>query len=249
MVLSIVIIAFLTLGDTANNNKEPKFLQGPSDVLEYSEGTYSDPIASYTASSQLPENPVLFFELVNGRTEQTNRGATFRAVQDPVKQNLVKIFVTKPLVYEKVSSYMLTLQVRNALNLSAEAQLTIEVTDENNQSPVFTDIDSGSVLEHEPAGTEVMRVSAIDGDGTFPNNRVTYRIDDMDMDPEMKELFHIDPDTGVITTKKEFDREEREVYALTVIAEDGAPSSLLKDGRPNQTANKFRIVIKDKNEY
>ena len=207
-----------------------------------------DPIASYTASSQLPENPVLFFELVNGRTEQTNRGATFRAVQDPVKQNLVKIFVTKPLVYEKVSSYMLTLQVRNALNLSAEAQLTIEVTDENNQSPIFTDIDSGSVLEHEPAGTEVMHVSAIDGDGTFPNNRVTYRIDNMDH-PEMKELFHIDPDTGVITTKKEFDREEREVYALTVIAEDGAPSSLLKDGRPNQTANKFRIVIKDKNEY
>merc|ERR1719350_375378 len=68
------------------------------------------------------------------------------------------------------------------------------------------------------------------------------------MGPEMKELFHMNPDTGVITTKKEFDREEREVYALTVIAEDGAPSSLLKNGRPNQTPNKFRIVIKDKND-
>ena len=27
----------------------------------------------------------------------------------------------------------------------------------------------------------------------------------------MKELFHINPDTGQIITKKEFDREEREV--------------------------------------
>jgi len=33
-----------------------------------------------------------------------------------------------------------------------------------------------------------------------------------------------------------------------VIAEDGAPSSLLKNGRPNQTPYKFRIVIKDKND-
>ena len=29
----------------------------------------------------------------------------------------------------------------------------------------------GAVLEHEPAGTVVMSVSAIDGDGTYPNNR------------------------------------------------------------------------------
>ena len=238
----------VTIEVTNSLKKEPKFMQGPGSELELSEGTqdYANPIAAYTASSQIPENPVVFFELVNGRTEQTNKGATFRAVQDADKENQVNIYLAKPLEYEKVSSYTLTLQVRNAPDLSAEAQLNIKVKDENNQSPVFTDIDSGSVLEHEPAGTEVMRVSALDGDGTYPNNRVTYKIDDKD--PEMKELFHINPDTGVITTKKEFDREEREVYALTVIAEDGAPSSLLRNGRPNQTPNKFRIVIKDKND-
>lgn len=43
-------------------------------------------------------------------------------------------------------------------------------------------------------------------------------------------------------------REERGVYALTIIAEDGEVSSLLKNGRPNQTPQKFRIVIKDKND-
>ena len=30
---------------------------------------------------------------------------------------------------------------------------------------------SGAVLEHEPVGTVVMAVSAVDGDGTYPNNR------------------------------------------------------------------------------
>jgi hypothetical protein len=38
---------------------------------------------------------------------------------------------------------LLTLQVRNAPDLVAEAQLNIKVKDENNKSPVFTNIDSG----------------------------------------------------------------------------------------------------------
>jgi hypothetical protein len=43
-------------------------------------------------------------------------------------------------------------------------------------------------------------------------------------------------------------REEKSVYALTIIAEDGQVSSLLKNNKPNQTPQKFRIVIKDKND-
>jgi hypothetical protein len=43
-------------------------------------------------------------------------------------------------------------------------------------------------------------------------------------------------------------REEKSVYALTILAEDGQFSSLLKNNRPNQTPQKYRIVIKDKND-
>lgn len=231
-----------------SSNKPPAFKTGPGAEIELSEGTvdYSNPIATYRADSQIPGDPLVYFLLVNGRTEQTNKAATFRAVADPENQKLVNIYLAKPLEYEKVNSYTLTLQVRNNPDLVAEAQLNIKVIDENNQSPVFNNIESGSVLEHEPAGTVVMQVSAIDGDGTYPNNRVTYKIDDKD--PSLLEKFSINPDTGIVTTKVEFDREEKEYYALTVIAEDGAPSSLLRNGRPNQTPNKFRIVIKDKND-
>ena len=47
----------------------------------------------------------------------------------------------------QVQFYTLTLQVRNAPDLVAEAQLNIKVLDENNKSPVFTNIDSGQSLE------------------------------------------------------------------------------------------------------
>ncbi len=50
---------------------------------------------------------------------------------------------------EQVQSYLLTLQVRNAPDLVAEAQLNIKVKDENNKSPVFTNIDSGQDTERK----------------------------------------------------------------------------------------------------
>jgi hypothetical protein len=53
------------------------------------------------------------------------------------------------LLGEQVQSYLLTLQVRNAPDLVAEAQLNIKVKDENNKSPVFTNIDSGQHTQTE----------------------------------------------------------------------------------------------------
>ena len=80
--------------------------------------------------------------------------------------------------------------MRNNPDPVAEAQLNIKVKDENNQAPVFNNIESGSVLEHENVDTPVMVVSAIDGDGTYPNNRVTYRLEG-----KFKDLFSINPPT------------------------------------------------------
>ena len=238
----------VTINVKESSNKPPVFRQGPGAEIALSEGSedFGNIIATYTADSQIPGDPQVYFELVNGRTEQTNKEATFRAVVSPDNQNQVDIYQAKKLEYERVNSYTLTIQVRNNPDLVAEAQLNIKVKDENNQAPVFNNIESGSVLEHEPPGTVVMQVSAIDGDGTYPNNRVRYKLGTRDQ--SLLDKFQINEDTGAITTKVEFDREEKEYYALSVIAEDGAPSSLLKNGRPNQTPNTFRIVIKDKND-
>lgn len=132
----------------------------------------------------------------------------------------MKIFLAKALEYEKVNSYTLTLQVRNSPDLVAEAQLTVNIEDENNQAPIFTNVESGNVLEHEQAGTPVMTVSAVDNDGTYPNNQVQYQISESN-NPSIRDKFEINKQTGLITTKTEFDRGEQAVYSVTIEAFDG----------------------------
>jgi hypothetical protein len=231
-------------------NKRPSFVDGPGSVISLKEGftDFARPIARYSAKSNIPGDDTVFFQLVRGRTEQTNKGDTFRAVQSNSDPNAVSIFLAKPLEFEKVDEYTLTLLVRNSPDLVAEALLTINVEDENNQAPVFANPgESGNVLEHEQPGTIVMQVSAIDNDGTYPNNKVSYSISSRNK-PSVRNKFSIDSDTGVVTTNEEFDREEQVIYALTIDANDGSPSSLLQNGQPNVTPQKFRIAIADKND-
>lgn len=57
--------------------------------------------------------------------------------------------------------------------------------------------------------------------------KITYELGDS------TDLFEIDPESGIITTKKEFDREAEESYNVKVIAKDGAPSALSMNGQPN----------------
>ena len=72
--------------------------------------------------------------------------------------------------------------------------------------------------------------------------QVTYELADH------TELFQIDPKTGNITTRQEFDREEKDFYNVKVYATDNSPSSLYIDGRPNTGQQVFRIEIADKND-
>jgi len=238
----------ITLEVTESNNKLPTFVDGPGSIrLKEGYNDYSTPIAEYVAKSNVDGDDRVFFQLVNGRTEKTNKDQTFRAVQSTRDPSTVAIYLAKPLSYEKVNEYMLTLQVRNTPDLVAEAQLRIMLEDENNLAPIFINVESGSVLENESEGTIVMQVSADDKDGTYPNNKVTYSIS-KNNPKDIRDKFTINSDTGVVRTKQMFDREEQAVYAVTIDAEDGAPSSLLKNGQPNKTPNNFRIVIADKND-
>ena len=46
----------------------------------------------------------------------------------------------------------------------------------NDEIPLFSEREQERVLEGEPVGTVVTRTSAMDRDGTFPNNAVYYYI-------------------------------------------------------------------------
>lgn len=122
-----------------------------------------------TCRSNIPDVSELLFELVTGRTEQTNKFKTFLLESEGQEAH---IKLGRYLDYESTIEYILTVRVQNKYNLAAETQIMIHVEDVNDNIPAFTELVSGSVLEKEPPGTPVMQVRAIDTDGTSAHNQV-----------------------------------------------------------------------------
>jgi hypothetical protein len=121
--------------------------------------------------SNIADESDLQFELVSGRTEQTNSQKTF-VLETAGPKAMVKL--GRYLDYESISEYTLTIRVQNKYSLAATTTILIQVEDVNDNIPAFTEVVRGSVLENEQPGTPVMQVRAIDADGTEANNQVRW---------------------------------------------------------------------------
>ncbi|NXC90219.1 PCD23 protein, partial [Cercotrichas coryphoeus] len=100
--------------------------------------------------------------------------------------------------------------------LSAQAFVRIEIEDINDNQPIFEqDVYVTNISSHTQPGTEIINVVAIDRDsGIF--GIVTYICSG---DPHGK--FSIDPQFGIIRTKKQLDHESQSVVVLTVQSQLG----------------------------
>lgn len=225
-----------------SNKKAPTFINPPNDpiILKENFNQFDKPLITLSAKSNVQEKPDLIFELLTGRTEQTNAKKTFVLTQNG---NDAAIYLGKSLDYEVTTDYSLTVTVKNSHNIMSEHNIKIKVEDVNDNIPSFVEVDTGTILENEPPGTQVMQVRAMDGDATPPFNTVTFELADN------TEFFSIDPITGLVTALKSFDREEREFYNVKIIATDGAPSALFTNGKHNSATQVFRIEIADKNDH
>lgn len=202
-------------------------------------------IISIKANSGIKNNTNVFYTLIKGNTDQTNRLSTFYLTPRVEGSNTyAEIFLNHQLDYEAVTYYNLTVRVENdgTQQLASECSVNIEVLDVNDEIPLFIEREQQTVLESMPPGTRVTTVQAVDPDGTKPNNVVYYEIDGHEPN------FSIDRNTGEIFTKTEFDREEKQSYSIIVRATDGAPSTRRSDGKPNSITTKIRIGIGDKND-
>lgn len=225
-----------------SNKKPPTFLDKPEPItLPENFRDYNERLVTLKAVSNVPDKPELIFELVTGRTEQTNSKKNF--VFNQSDDNTASIMLGKSLDYESITEYTLTMSVKNTWDLVSEVIIKIKVDDVNDNIPYFTEVTTGSISENEPAGTPVMQVRAFDMDGTSANNIVSFELADN------TEFFTIDPSTGNITALTTFDREERDFYNVKVIATDNSPSSLFNTGEPNKGQQVFRIEIADKNDH
>ncbi|XP_075571769.1 protocadherin gamma-B5-like [Pelecanus crispus] len=102
---------------------------------------------------------------------------------------------------------------------SGTAQLSINVTDANDNSPVFAqDRYRASLREDVPPSSPVLNVSASDADAGS-NARITYGFGEMPA--KVLQKFVMDAESGTITLQEALDFEETRGYTLLVEARDG----------------------------
>ena len=126
------------------------------------------------------------------------------------------------LDYETRSSYSVTVVAEDSEGASASIEVTIAVTDEDeNEPPSFDPTDNmRSVAENTEPGQAIGDpVTATDPEG----NTLTYSLGGTDAD-----AFGIDEANGQLRTSAALDYETRSSYSVTVVAEDseGASASI-----------------------
>ncbi|XP_058052826.1 protocadherin-19 isoform X1 [Ahaetulla prasina] len=138
-----------------------------------------------------------------------------------------ELVVEKSLDRETQShySYMITALDGGDPPNFGTVELTIRVIDSNDNNPLFEEPSyTVSVLENVPPGTPVIRLNATDPDeGT--NGQVLYSIHSY-VSEKARDLFQINPQTGLITVTGAIDYEEGHAYELDVQAKDLGPNSI-----------------------
>ncbi|XP_063794436.1 protocadherin-19 isoform X3 [Pseudophryne corroboree] len=104
-------------------------------------------------------------------------------------------------------------------------ELNIKVIDSNDNNPVFEEAAyTVNVPENAPLNVLVIDLNATDPDeGT--NGEIVYSFNSYVSD-KTRELFKIDPKTGIITVSGAIDYEEGHVYEIDVQAKDLGPNSI-----------------------
>ncbi|XP_035385759.1 protocadherin Fat 1a isoform X3 [Electrophorus electricus] len=129
------------------------------------------------------------------------------------------IFVIEPLDYESSREFYLTVEASDGGSppLSDTATININVTDVNDNSPMFGQaVYSAVVSEDAEPGRTVLTVIADDSDGPS-NNQVRYSI----VSGNHGSPFTLDPLKGEVKVARQLDREKTSGYTLTVMASDG----------------------------
>ena len=139
------------------------------------------------------------------------------------------ITVAGTLDHETTPTYTLTVQVSDG-TATANAAITINVTDVNEVPVVTAQSAPFTVAEDANNGTAVGTVAATDPE----NNPLTFAI----TSGNLSAAFAINASSGVITVTGTLDRETTSTYTLTVRASDGSLSG---------TAN-FTVNVTDVNE-
>ncbi|XP_012412341.1 LOW QUALITY PROTEIN: protocadherin gamma-B5-like [Trichechus manatus latirostris] len=128
-----------------------------------------------------------------------------------------ELVLEKPLDREQQSYHRLVLNAVDGGDptLSGTTELRIQITDANDNPPVFNqNVYRVTLRENVPPGTPVLQVSATDQDEGV-NSEITYSFH------RPGQVFDLNSSTGEITTLRTLDFEETKKYSIVVEGRDG----------------------------
>ncbi|XP_074864859.1 protocadherin-16 isoform X1 [Carettochelys insculpta] len=129
------------------------------------------------------------------------------------------IALTRPLDYEQCNHYILSIRSSDSRH-ETEANLTVIVEDINDNAPTFSQgFYQVTLLEHTPAGSTILTVSAMDRD-SGSNGELTYRLAVPNSD------ISINPNNGTLFTSRqlELDADQPTLDLVVEVHDHGSPS-------------------------
>ncbi|KAM9266172.1 protocadherin gamma-B5-like [Cariama cristata] len=198
------------------NDNAPRFLQ-ENFQLEINE--FTSPGARFYLG--VAEDADVGSNSLQGYELEANAYFAVEAKESPDGSKFAELVLRRALDRESEQSLRLVLTALDGGEppRSGTAQLCINVTDANDNAPVFAqDRYRASLREDAPAGSVVLNVSASDADaGT--NARITYGFGKMPA--KVLQKFVVDAESGTIRLREALDFEETRAFSLAVEARDG----------------------------
>ncbi|XP_059046362.1 cadherin-related tumor suppressor [Achroia grisella] len=205
----------VTIYITDVNDNAPIFTRTPYKV-EVSEGATVGASIMRVFSTDADEglNGDIYYKLIGG-----DEGEIFS-----LDEATGQLLINKPLDRETSDNYQLTILAHDSgqpIRLSATTTILVEVLDENDNAPIFTQTQlKVSVLETEPINKKIIQFHATDADLGI-NKELQFSI----TSGNRKEAFFIDSYSGELFLHKQLDYEDLTSYVLNITATDnGSPS-------------------------
>ncbi|XP_006745328.1 protocadherin Fat 2 [Leptonychotes weddellii] len=208
-------------------------------VLDVNENLHPPRFASFVHQGQVQENSPSGTQVMvvaahdddsglDGELQYFLRAGTSLAAFS-INQDTGMIQTLAPLDREFVSCYWLTILAvdRGSIPLSSVTEVYIEVTDVNDNPPQMSrPVFYPSIHEDAPLHTSVLQLDARDPDSSS-KGKLTFNI----TSGNNMGFFVIHPLTGLLTTARQLDRENKDEHILEVTVLDNGEPSLKSTSR------------------
>ena len=211
------------------NDNAPSFASSPYSASVSEAADINSPVLTVSAvDHDHGTNAMISYNIISG-----NSDGTFSVLSNGTIVN------SKPLDREKKNLYHLEVTATDqaqpaSARLSRTAQVSISVTDVNDNTPYFTSKNVAHVSENAQSGDVVMTMIAVDLD-EGSNSDIDFSLKKIDIP------FSLGSKDGVLRVKGMLDRDIRDQYSVEVTASDqGNP--------PKSSQTRLSIIVDDFND-